>query len=646
MERLSGNEEKLNQAFKLASFIHGERETAISIAMDATAKLEAAIAAQDKRLYYEAKSRKKVSLSEEHLLQRLVYLESEPYERAKEQASDHTAIDEGTLLVHFIKHLVRITMRRTSFYVTLGLSRVLHNYSTRETMEIYNIVVQDPGRVREDSYYRSRKGILIKELKKRFGDLLSIRNGPHNETRFEVQNDSSRYLDLIRRCLTQFTPWSTRCVIPEDFNPIEHELPHLSFHGSDPDEEHRTEVARMHAILHPSCYQHLINGLHQCQMSELSFDDPEQKLQIPRFNLSKNGDPDNGSRPDRKQPEELSEEELAALCRELAEQTARRKQWGTGLLRILVDGEERVRFDPRQTSEVSFRIEEGEELIEIYGQGKDYETLLAVQLLTSDDDSQEILPAAFILKLAGRQELAFTLTSIRDSKGASSYSQAEVTYREAHPAQAVLRWARQMKQQLAKAWRQWTGNVGTILVFPRALNPLITYSLASMLLLAVLGCSLLITKVLQLQGRIAQFQAPQTTLSGQQTTGGNGKAAQTEQLNLPVIPLALTTSLVRETGKIERLILPSSESQVALLLKLTANNYQSYQAIVVRVDEKTEILTQEIATDITIGGGKWVVLALPSSKLSIGDYQVKLRGAINNENFEDIGKYHFKVRSK
>jgi len=337
---------------------------------------------------------------------------------------------------------------------------------------------------------------------------------------------------------------------------------------------------------------------------------------------------------------------LAALCRELAEQTARRKQWGTGLLRILVDGEERVRFDPRQTSEVSFRIEEGEELIEIYGQGKDYETLLAVQLLTSDDDSQEILPVAFILKLAGRQELAFTLTSIRDSKGASSYSQAEVTYREAHPAQAVLRWARQMKQQLAKAWRQWTGNVGTILVFPRALNPLITYSLASMLLLAVLGCSLLITKVLQLQGRIAQFQAPQTTLSGQQTTGGNGKAAQTEQLNLPVIPLALTTSLVRETGKIERLILPSSESQVALLLKLTANNYQSYQAIVVRVDEKTEILTQEIATDITIGGGKWVVLALPSSKLSIGDYQVKLRGAINNENFEDIGKYHFKVRSK
>ncbi len=460
MERLAGIEAKLNQAFKLASFILGERETAIHIALDATAKLEAAIAAQDKRLYYEAKSRNKVTLSEEHLLQRLVYIESEPYERARERSSDHSAIDEETLLVHFIKHLVRITMRRTSFYVTLGLSRVLHNYSTRETMEIYNIVVQDPGRVREDSYYRSRKGILISELKKRFGDLLSIRNGPHNETRFEVQNDSSRYLDLIRRCLTQFTPWFTPCVIPEDFNPIEHELPHLSFRGSDPDEEHRTEVARMHAILHPSCYQHLINGLRQRRMSELSYGNPEQKLQIPRFNLSQNGDSGSGPPPDRKQPAELSEEELAALRRELAEQTARRKQWGSGLLRILVNGDERARFDPRQTSEASFRIEDGEELIEIYGQGKNAETLLAVQLLNYDDESQEILPAAFALKLAGGQELAFALAPEKKSEEDHFYIQVEVTYREIGLSQSALIWARRLKRRLFESWNQWKGGFG------------------------------------------------------------------------------------------------------------------------------------------------------------------------------------------
>ena len=40
--------------------------------------------------------------------------------------------------------MVRITARRNSFYVTLGLSRLLYNYSTAETMELYNLIIQDP----------------------------------------------------------------------------------------------------------------------------------------------------------------------------------------------------------------------------------------------------------------------------------------------------------------------------------------------------------------------------------------------------------------------------------------------------------------------------------------------------------------------
>lgn len=644
MERLTKIEDKLNEAFKLAYFIHGDRETARCIALAATTKLDAAMAAQDKRYYYQAQSRNRVSLGEEQLLQRLVYVESEPYERNQEQAS--SAIHEEALIIHFIKHLVRVTLRRTSFYVTLGMSRVLHNYSTRETMEIYNTIVQDPGLVRDDSYYRSRKGVLIRELKKRFGDLISLCHGPRHETLFKVQADSSRYVELIRRCLTEFTPWVTDCIIPVGFNPVEQELSSLSFHHSDPDEGHQTEVARMHALFHPICYHRLVEGLHRCYINELSFDDPDKKLQVPQFNAVQNGNNGNGSHEDREQTVELSAEELAILCEELAAEAARRKQWGRGLLRILVDGEERARFNPQEVEAVAFRIADGDEVIEIYGQGKKAETLLAVQLLTYDDDSQTVLPPEFVLRLARDQELDFALIPEMDSEGEFSAAEVEVSYREIGVLQPVLRWGHQFGQRLSGLWKTQSTGLNRMPVSPNTFGPAIKYIFAPTLVLAVLGCSLLLAKVWQLQGQLDRIQAQQQTTSVRQTTGGQGNAAQTEQPNLPVISLALTSSLVRETGKIERLVLPSDASQITILLKLPTNNYQRYRAVVFQVDERVKVLTQDITTDVTIDGGKWVVLTLSSSKLHIGDYQVRLSGAISNSGFEDIGKYPFKVRNK
>src|SRR6185436_12359503 len=139
--------------------LHQDKSTAIRIVAAATLKLNVAMAVQSKRLYYipvgrfsRGESRRtdgmgsKALFSDLHVLQRLLYVESEPYERQKERAAQlappdvHAAGDpasEEDLLVYFIKHLVRITTKRNSFYVTLGVSRLLHSYSTLETMEIY-----------------------------------------------------------------------------------------------------------------------------------------------------------------------------------------------------------------------------------------------------------------------------------------------------------------------------------------------------------------------------------------------------------------------------------------------------------------------------------------------------------------------------
>ncbi|HEY0350258.1 MAG TPA: hypothetical protein VGC60_19135 [Pyrinomonadaceae bacterium] len=92
-----------NRAFQLAYFLHRERKTAVDIAVRALNKLQLAATAQGKRLYYRLtgradarKARSKVSLGEPHLLQRLVYIESEEYERRREAAAHDPQINSGT----------------------------------------------------------------------------------------------------------------------------------------------------------------------------------------------------------------------------------------------------------------------------------------------------------------------------------------------------------------------------------------------------------------------------------------------------------------------------------------------------------------------------------------------------------------------
>jgi hypothetical protein len=262
-------DELLNKAFSLASFILGSREDALRTVEEAMNRLNVTAVAQGKRLYYKSSSwlddekadryRNKVLFSELHLLQRLVYITAEPYEKEQEQRSVASDAGEETMLIHFIKHLVRITTRRNSFYVTLGLSRLLFNYTTSETMEVYNAVIQDPERVKDDYYYRSRKGVLMQEVKKRFGNLVEVVRGPRGEERFRASENQAKFSDLVTECLSFFTPWYTPCLVPAGGNPILDGIESLSSHGRQ--EEDKVEVDRIHAVLHPECHERLIDSL-------------------------------------------------------------------------------------------------------------------------------------------------------------------------------------------------------------------------------------------------------------------------------------------------------------------------------------------------------------------------------------------------
>jgi hypothetical protein len=456
-------DQSITRAFDLAYFIHGDKAAALRIAAEATAKLELAAAAQDKRLYYTPKAdrhRSKVSASQAHLMQRLVYAESELYERETERrfltsnpGDDHA---EEAMIIHFIKHLVRITARRNSFYVTLGVSRLLHQYSTAETMELYNVVVQDPDRVRDDYYYRSRKKQLMQEMKDRFGEMLQISRGARGEDRFLTDDCPNGHADLVRDCLRRFTPWDTRCALPAKFDPFTDAIPALAFDGRDPDAEHGIEASRFHAVLDPACFERLAAGL--------NLPAPAAHLAVPHFAIAKREDDDNAPRPPRsrrpRESAELEGGELDAIKRQLAAESSRRKRFTAAALRVLVDGSERARFDPARTSLVEFQVEEGSELIEVRA-AADGDLLLATHLI-GDWGGQASKETAIVLE--GGQKISFRVSPIVDARGETSCAGIEVAYRE-------MQWSR----AAALALRKWMAGVDA--PFPPVMKPALAFAL-------------------------------------------------------------------------------------------------------------------------------------------------------------------------
>jgi hypothetical protein len=390
-------------------------------------KLEVAAAAQNKRLYYNPSkrngradvSRTKITLRDEHLLQRLVYIESEPHEKRKEEE-----LDEGSLLVYFIKHLIRITLKRNSFYVALGVNRLLHEYTTAQAMEIYNVVVQDPDRVKDDYYYRSRKGRLVEEIKERFGSLIELTRGTRGEEKIQAANITVEHTDLVRECLEQFRPWETSCVIGRSFDPVSHELPALSSHSSLPGDT--VEINRIHALLDPACYERLTRALRL----EL----PASKLRVPKFFLRKGGNGMRGNGKHRQIPG-LSEAELETIRNGLVDQSLKRKRSFAGVLSVVVDGVPRARIDVESTTRVSLDINENAELVEVYATGEQSDLLLATHLLSGDYDDKTGKLEKAAIRLEGGQEISFSVSRV-PTEGSADLMSLEVAYRETAPLRA------------------------------------------------------------------------------------------------------------------------------------------------------------------------------------------------------------------
>lgn len=459
-------DEVLNKAYRLAYFLHPDKGTATRIVAAATLKLNVAMAVQSKRLYYipvgrfsRGESRRtdgirnKALFSDLHLLQRLIYGESEPYERQKELAAQHEQpgvladghpAHEEDLLVYFIKHLVRITTKRNAFYVTLGVSRLLHSYSTLETMEIYNAVIGEPERVKDDYYYRSRKAVLMHEMYQRFGQLIRACRQRRGEERFETQQGSSEQRSLVRECLRLFTPWDTQCPVPRDFDPFKTVIARLTSKSSD--DENRIEVNRIHAVLHPDCLGRLV--------AAFGYSPPEERMELPRFFLDQT---DDQSPPrHRSAPTDLSTEELAEINHILIEQAGRRRRSSpTGVIRITVDGVERGTLNPAEQSSISFIARADAETIEVRTTDPGGDLLLATHLLTSLAEDAHEGTIVSSIRLEGGQKLSLSITRRPGEADGMADLLVRFDYQETDPRRAARLWWQRLSFRLSP--EQWGG---------------------------------------------------------------------------------------------------------------------------------------------------------------------------------------------
>ncbi len=426
MRAVSVTDDLLNSAFQLAYFILGDRAASTYVAMTAMDKLKAASALQGRRLYYtpvgrqaHPATRNKVNLSDLHLLQRLIYIESDLFERLLE--GQVQSVRPEDLIIRYIKHLIRITTKHNSFYVTLGLCRLLYNYTTSETAEIYNLVLQDPLRMRDDHYYRSRKKRLMEEMKSRFGDLIRTERGFRGTERFQTDDTSQIYAGLVKECLIRFTPWQSTCVLPRELDPKKNVVTPLLFEGRNPDDEHEIELNRIHSLTHPGCFERLT--------AALGIDAPDRRLAVPRFFVSGGGP---RAAVNRFNPSELTDGELDAIKHQLEKNSIHRKTYSAGRLVCLVDQVRTAVFEPGAEKSINFDVKPDAELLEVRAVLSEEEIPVAIYPI--DHGPSGITRGNSLAVLEGGQRFSFT---IEPQTFASATVGASVSVSYDHPAKKV-----------------------------------------------------------------------------------------------------------------------------------------------------------------------------------------------------------------
>lgn len=369
----------IEKSFQLAYFILRNRKSAIETVQRSLDKFDPQRKREKRRTYWRKRHLKqwltKVSKVDSDILQWLICVEANPYEKQQEDSGEITA---EIMVIRFIKCLVETTTALSSFYVNVGLQRILHSYNISETQQLYEIVTD--RHLGADAYRRA-KSRLMGKLQERFGNFLRTAESRFGEMRFIAEQQQNLWTEVVDECLQKFTPWSTQgaCLVPPQFHSPRDILPRLlSGIGARQADSNLIETNRFHAFLHPVCFGRLANAV--------GLEPPHRKLSLPQFFFKGEGMKAGSGRGPHASP--LNDEERAEIRQYLAEQDLRRRSASSQILKITVDGAERLRFKLDEDRELRFDIEEDAKLIEAWTLYDAEELLLASHRIQYDAEER------------------------------------------------------------------------------------------------------------------------------------------------------------------------------------------------------------------------------------------------------------------
>lgn len=371
--------QSLEKGFELAYFITQDRTSAIEILAGALDKLSVQCRREKRRFYWRYIHPcpiRRMSHQELDAFQWLILLESEPCERAQELMGDHSLRD---MVVRYVKHLVQITTSMSSFYVCVGMNRLLYSYSTSETQAAFELITQ---RFLGADQYRRAKKMLTSRLRDRFGKLVEPVKARHGEIRFRTLDDQSSWHGLVQECLSMFSPWSTAGYCDQFMLKVDDlrqsRVPVTEPPPRGPDAQ---ETIYCHMFIEPGCRGNL---------SEiLSLSSPEARLALPRFAMKDETNENDGNKTQTSRVPNLCDEEKALIARRLNESRARRRKVRPAAISVIVDGTESSRFDLTSSAQLQIELADGARLIEIRGIDEDGEILLGTHLISYADQAFE-----------------------------------------------------------------------------------------------------------------------------------------------------------------------------------------------------------------------------------------------------------------
>lgn len=607
---MSGNEDLWERAFQLAFFIVPDRAVAYEIAGRAVEKLGAQRSRERRRIYWRIRNVKlrirRITRTDEDTLQWLVYLEAEAFEKEQEQGDRQTEID---MVIRYVKHLVQLTTGASSFYVNVGLNRLLRNYTTPEVQQIYEFTTEHYPASEE---YRKVKGRLMNELSRRFGPLIKVRTSEYRELKFEAYEDQKRWLSIVEECLEFFTPWSSRraCLTGKS---------DLAIGKPGTGGQHRLsqkdgiETDRCHWFMHSPCYGELAR--------RFEFDPPEERLAVPQFFLHKNNGQDGDSSTAVRKVSPLTDAEKQVLRGRIESSETRRRQASTQVLKIVAHGVVYAQLNPYRDEKRRFEIADGIRLLEVRDEIDSTDLTIATHWIDYTDWAG-IEAREYTVALAKGRELVFKITPA----GAGSETEGSATV--------------EVESRSRSSLAAWSDGSDSLMQLQRRF-PQYAFAAALLVCLGWLGATVRYRNMLTQQESIIQRMSKQTA------------AAETNphkrEQNRPLIATYFLSSeipTVRGTGNQQEPVVSFAPGDSVVMLNLSIPQSTGlFRATLSSFVDEQELLRVNQLKPVKTDRGWVVSFPLPSSSVtSDTDYLITLTPQDKTGRATPVSRFLFMVR--